>query len=196
MPHRAAHANDPSLVSHDSAPPNLSLSTGSTPGGIPWSMRGAYCVRGSLSPEQSSSPLYYQDDCVMPLGTILWVLALQCIGYCLLALYFDNVLPDCNGVRRAPWYFLQPSYWVAPYVRRARVLGQGAEGGCRPRGSVESTWATPACTSHVALAPICNPPLFSCRNPVWKGRSGPTRHPRRSPPAWWWMLMWQKRWKG
>ncbi|KFM28559.1 ABC transporter A family member 2 [Auxenochlorella protothecoides] len=89
--------------------------SGSTPGGIPWSMRGAYCVRGSLSPEQSSSPLYYQDDCVMPLGTILWVLALQCIGYCLLALYFDNVLPDCNGVRRAPWYFLQPSYWVAPY---------------------------------------------------------------------------------
>jgi hypothetical protein len=29
----------------------------------------------------------------------------------LLAVYLDSVLPDANGVRQAPWFFLLPSYW-------------------------------------------------------------------------------------
>jgi len=28
-----------------------------------------------------------------------------------LAIYLDVVLPDANGVRLQPWFFLQPSYW-------------------------------------------------------------------------------------
>lgn len=28
-----------------------------------------------------------------------------------LAVYLDGVLPDANGVRRPPWFFLLPSYW-------------------------------------------------------------------------------------
>jgi hypothetical protein len=40
----------------------------------------------------------------------------QCLAYLLLALWLDNVLPDEHGVCRPPWYFLQPSYWVATKV--------------------------------------------------------------------------------
>jgi hypothetical protein len=28
-----------------------------------------------------------------------------------LALYLDAVLPDANGVRLPPWFFLMPGYW-------------------------------------------------------------------------------------
>jgi hypothetical protein len=31
--------------------------------------------------------------------------------YSLLALWFDNVLPNAMGMRKNPWYFLLPSYW-------------------------------------------------------------------------------------
>ena len=42
---------------------------------------------------------------------------LQAAGYMLLAIYFDAVLPDANGVRRPPWFFLQPGYWFPAKVR-------------------------------------------------------------------------------
>ena len=111
---------------------------------------------------------YWQADCVMPLGQMYWVLAVQvgtggtpwqdrtacahaadkitsiphsfvmhkalfhaadphlsprvpaalpaathvqCAGFMLLAVYLDAVLPDANGVRRPPWFFLLPGYW-------------------------------------------------------------------------------------
>lgn len=41
---------------------------------------------------------------------------LQCAGFMALAIYFDAVLPDANGVRRPPWFFLTPGFW-----RRSRV---------------------------------------------------------------------------
>ncbi|KAJ1468860.1 hypothetical protein T484DRAFT_1853862 [Baffinella frigidus] len=31
--------------------------------------------------------------------------------YSVLAIYFDNIIPDSMGVRKPPWYFLVPSYW-------------------------------------------------------------------------------------
>ena len=34
-----------------------------------------------------------------------------------LAIYLDAVLPDANGVRRPPWFFLLPSYWRRGGVR-------------------------------------------------------------------------------
>jgi ABC-type multidrug transport system ATPase subunit len=40
---------------------------------------------------------------------ITWII--EYILYSFLALYFENVLPDAMGVRKAPWYFLTPSYW-------------------------------------------------------------------------------------
>jgi hypothetical protein len=38
----------------------------------------------------------------------------QALGWLVLAVYLDNVLPGENKRARAPWYFLLPSYWVRP----------------------------------------------------------------------------------
>ncbi|BBN17980.1 ABC-2 type transport system permease protein [Marchantia polymorpha subsp. ruderalis] len=52
------------------------------------------------------------DDCVLTMSQIYIWLAATFVVWLLLALYFDNVLPDANGVRK-PWtYFLRPSYWA------------------------------------------------------------------------------------
>lgn len=37
----------------------------------------------------------------------------QAVGWLLLAVYLDNVLPGPNKRARPPWYFLMPSYWVS-----------------------------------------------------------------------------------
>ena len=46
----------------------------------------------------------------------------------LLAVYLDAVLPDANGVRLAPWFFLLPSYWR----RSAGVSCAGGKPGSPP----------------------------------------------------------------
>lgn len=82
--------------------------------GLTWADRVRYCmVSGTVPPSEGGR--YAQSDCVMPLGWMYGVLALQCVGYAILALYLDAVLPDVNGIRRAPWFFLQPGYWTARY---------------------------------------------------------------------------------
>jgi hypothetical protein len=46
----------------------------------------------------------------------------------LLAVYLDAVLPDANGVRQAPWFFLLPSYWRrstgVSFALREALLGR------------------------------------------------------------------------
>ena len=84
--------------------------------GIPWADRFSYCQRAVVpSPEQlerlAGAGAYWQPACVMPLGQIYWVLAVQCVGFMALAIYLDAVLPDPNGVVLPPWFFLLPSYW-------------------------------------------------------------------------------------
>lgn len=37
---------------------------------------------------------------------------MQAVGWLLLAIYLDNVLPGPNKRARPPWYFLMPSYWM------------------------------------------------------------------------------------
>eukprot|EP00887_Chlorella_sp_A99_P004461 scaffold30.g4461.t1 len=83
-------------------------------GGLTWAGRFSYCQPG-----------YWQGDCVLPLGQIYWVLAVQIAGYLVLALYLDSVLPDSNGVRRPPWFFLQPGYWW-PSKRRNMAASAAA----------------------------------------------------------------------
>lgn len=67
--------------------------------------------------------------------TIYRWLTVEFFVWFLLAIYFDNVLPDANGVRK-PWtYFLRPSYWT----------GKGAktyEGSCisKLRSSSRLSW--------------------------------------------------------
>ena len=47
-------------------------------GGIPWADRYAYCQPDStLPPGVQLSGSYWQADCVMPLGQMYWVLAVQ-----------------------------------------------------------------------------------------------------------------------
>ena len=93
--------------------------------GIPWADRFSYCQRAVVpTPEQlaqlAGEGAYWQPACVMPLGQIYWVLAVQCVGYMALAIYLDAVLPDPNGVALPPWFFLLPSYWrSSPGVRRS-----------------------------------------------------------------------------
>jgi hypothetical protein len=41
----------------------------------------------------------------------LWLLATFFLWF-VLAIYFDNVLPDVNGVRKSWFYFLSISYWT------------------------------------------------------------------------------------
>ena len=49
---------------------------------------------------------------------------LQAVGFMALAIYLDAVLPDANGVRQPPWFFLLPSYW-----RHGGAVGGGRGAG-------------------------------------------------------------------
>ncbi len=40
------------------------------------------------------------------------LMCLQALGWLVLAVYLDNVLPGPNKRARPPWYFLVPSYWT------------------------------------------------------------------------------------
>jgi hypothetical protein len=79
--------------------------------GITWSDRNAYCHVATPSPEEQQALSYWQMNCVLSLGQIYRLLFLQTCAYLALALYFDNVLKDEHGTKRAPWYFLIPTYW-------------------------------------------------------------------------------------
>ncbi|KAL4855684.1 ABC transporter A family member 11 [Chlorella vulgaris] len=97
--------------------------------GIPWADRFAYCQPGrTLPPEVELAGSYWQEDCVMPLGQMYWVLAVQCVGFMWLAVYLDAVLPDANGVCLPPWFFLLPSYWGLGMGRRGQKAAVAALG--------------------------------------------------------------------
>ena len=60
-----------------------------------------------------SDPGKYVDcDCVIPIGTMYWIFIVHWVGYVILGIYLDNVLPSESGTRRMPWFFLSPSYWL------------------------------------------------------------------------------------
>jgi len=92
----------------------------STSPGLSWGDRYSYCVDANIkdmTPEERNdffAPFegkYLDENCVMPVGKCLEALAGLAFGYFFLALYLDNILPNEDGMRRAPWYFLMPSYW-------------------------------------------------------------------------------------
>jgi hypothetical protein len=85
-------------------------------GGLAWADRFAYCQVDIPSPQLQQTLSFWIKDCVTPLGEIFWLLAIQIVGYLVLAIYLDNVLPDTNGTRKPLWYFLQPSYWLPSKV--------------------------------------------------------------------------------
>lgn len=73
------------------------------PAGIAWSERSSYCQNIPDTTEQppyNPSEQYVNFDCVVPLNSIYWVYVALWAGYLVLAIYFDNILPNENGVRR------------------------------------------------------------------------------------------------
>ncbi|KAK2384736.1 ABC transporter A family member [Trifolium repens] len=66
--------------------------------GVSWSKRGSCTVD--------------DDDCVMTINDIYkWLLATFFLWF-VLAMYFDNIIPNAMGVRKSVLYFLNPHYWT------------------------------------------------------------------------------------
>jgi ABC-type multidrug transport system ATPase subunit len=93
---------------------DLGLAAAGTNPGLDWGQRTSYCKNLDFAQQQSTpfTPGQYVDyDCVLPLGSLLWILFAEWLLYGVLAVYLDNVLANESGVRQRPWYFLLPSYW-------------------------------------------------------------------------------------
>ncbi|KFK34073.1 hypothetical protein AALP_AA5G099000 [Arabis alpina] len=86
--------------------------------GISWSKR-AECAPND------------DTDCVISINDIyLWLLGTFFLWF-VLALYFDNIVPNASGVRKSIFYFLKPGYWTGKGGNRVE------EGGiCSCTGSV------------------------------------------------------------
>uniref|UniRef100_A0A0E0QIM3 ABC transporter domain-containing protein n=1 Tax=Oryza rufipogon TaxID=4529 RepID=A0A0E0QIM3_ORYRU len=66
--------------------------------GISWNQRG-----------QCQS---FETDCVITIDDIYkWLISTFFLWF-VLAIYFDNIIPNVNGVRKSVFYFLMPSYWT------------------------------------------------------------------------------------
>ncbi|KAL6183259.1 hypothetical protein ACLB2K_044670 [Fragaria x ananassa] len=87
----------PSLLSQALSILNEATST-SKKTGISWSRR-ANCKPGD-------------EDCVMTINDIyVWLTATFFLWF-VLAIYFDNIIPNVSGVRKSVFYFLKPGYWT------------------------------------------------------------------------------------
>ncbi|KAK9040034.1 hypothetical protein V6N11_015214 [Hibiscus sabdariffa] len=52
------------------------------------------------------------DDCVITINDIyIWLVATFFVWF-VLAIYFDNIIPNASGVRKPMFYFLRPGYWT------------------------------------------------------------------------------------
>uniref|UniRef100_A0A1A8KK54 ATP-binding cassette, sub-family A (ABC1), member 5 n=2 Tax=Nothobranchius TaxID=28779 RepID=A0A1A8KK54_NOTKU len=68
---------------------------------------------GAVFPTLTSGPY--------PLYVPLFMLAVDCVLYLLLAVYLDQVIPGDFGMRRSLLYFLKPSYWSKGRKRYVEV---------------------------------------------------------------------------
>jgi len=94
--------------------------------GLRWSERKSYCLNIPNREDQFSynpREQYISFKCVMPLNTIYWLYVALWAGFLVLAIYVDNILPNEFNVRRSPWYFLMPSYWI-PSLSKGNGLGK------------------------------------------------------------------------
>ncbi|KAJ3683352.1 hypothetical protein LUZ60_013579 [Juncus effusus] len=53
-----------------------------------------------------------EPSCVITIDTIYQWLITTFFVWFLLAIYFDNIIPNVNGVRKSAFYFLNPFYWT------------------------------------------------------------------------------------
>ncbi|GAA0140734.1 ATP-binding cassette [Lithospermum erythrorhizon] len=77
-------------------------------GGIRWSdvFKATKCGQDSDFPYAA-----ILASCISMMGYIKWLPA-SFFAYLMLALYFDNILPNSCGVGKPLHYFLKPSYWT------------------------------------------------------------------------------------
>ncbi|XVF50157.1 hypothetical protein PTKIN_Ptkin04bG0073300 [Pterospermum kingtungense] len=52
------------------------------------------------------------DECVITINDIYIWLAATFFVWVVLAIYFDNIIPNASGVRKSLYYFLRPVYWT------------------------------------------------------------------------------------
>ena len=88
--------------------------------GLRWEQRDSFCVDWPNDhpdePWPTADPDVYMDyTCVMSLGRVFEILAVQSVLYPFIAFYLDNIFKNENGVRRPPWYLLQRGYWSPPH---------------------------------------------------------------------------------
>ncbi|KAF5180665.1 Abc transporter a family member, partial [Thalictrum thalictroides] len=51
-------------------------------------------------------------DCVITIADVyIWLVGTFLVWF-ILAIYFDNIMPNSNGVRKSLFYFLKPGYWT------------------------------------------------------------------------------------
>ncbi|CAL9749914.1 unnamed protein product [Musa acuminata subsp. burmannicoides] len=54
----------------------------------------------------------FEPNCVITIEDIYrWLISTFFLWF-ILAIYFDNIIPNSNGVRKSIFYFLSPSYWI------------------------------------------------------------------------------------
>ncbi|XP_028787947.1 ABC transporter A family member 2-like isoform X2 [Neltuma alba] len=77
----------------------LSQATSTPEGdGVRWSKRGE-CAPNN-------------EDCFITInGIYMWLLGTFFLWF-ILAIYFDNIIPNASGVRKSVFYFLKPGYWM------------------------------------------------------------------------------------
>ncbi|KAK7411462.1 hypothetical protein VNO78_02895 [Psophocarpus tetragonolobus] len=78
-------------------------------GGVSWSKRGQ-CILSDA-------------ECVITIDDIYKWLAATFFLWFVLAIYFDNIIPNASGVRKSMFYFLNPYYWMGKGGQKVREGG-------------------------------------------------------------------------
>ncbi|OMO95372.1 ABC transporter-like protein [Corchorus capsularis] len=52
------------------------------------------------------------EECVITINDIYIWLVVTFLVWMVLAIYFDNIIPNASGVRKSMFYFLRPGYWT------------------------------------------------------------------------------------
>ncbi|KAK7317242.1 hypothetical protein RJT34_01301 [Clitoria ternatea] len=77
--------------------------------GVSWSKRGECAIN--------------DENCVITINDIYkWLLATFFLWF-VLAIYFDNIIPNASGVRKSVLYFLNPSYWTGKGGQKVKEGG-------------------------------------------------------------------------
>ncbi|XP_024514873.1 ABC transporter A family member 2 [Selaginella moellendorffii] len=88
--------------------------------------------RGLLWKDVSSCPPFHVDCNIVMAEVFVWLFGTFFIWF-FLAIYFDNVLPDANGLRKSLYYFVRPSYWAG----RSRCKRAERDGTVDPNVAVQ-----------------------------------------------------------